>query len=194
MPDGDVLAAGAALSNAGYQQCVASECHIAKSTSSRPRPAEHFHLSKDLTLDLHRRSQALPNVTEFIASSSDSDSEADIIYATDPSLPKREAGLDTGAFPSSLYPVRIPSIRCYTEACMINYANGVRKIKSSDPSAHTYEHLHHLSMISYMGSYVYGPGISTLDSLSPRSRRFYRALITGEPSFDVAQEQLLADE
>jgi hypothetical protein len=106
-----------------------------------------------------------------------------------------------GAFPPSLYPVRIPSPRCFTEACLLGFLREHDRTKDGDDLGHmrgdmsniSYE-LDFMGMVAYMVQYVYRTGQYSLDSLSPRFRDFVKDFMDDDVPYHVSRDILIASE
>jgi hypothetical protein len=194
VPDSDIFAARAALCNAGLKLCVNQDCVVVTQIITRPAPDAHFHITTDTSVCLRRQSRTLFNISDLNIRPTTADPEIDLIYASNPSLPRERIGFCEGSFHPSLYPVRIPSVHCFTEACLLNFLREVDGLDRSGSNNMLRYDPYFLSMVLYMVTYVYRPGVFNTDSLPPRFRDFVNAIITGNPPLQVASKKLLASE
>ena len=169
-------------------------CVVVTQTITRPAPDAHFHITTDTSVCLRRQSRTLFNILNLNIQPMAADAETDLIYASDPSLPGERIGFGEGSFHPSLYPVRIPSVRCFTEACLLNFLQEVDGLDPSGPNNTLRYDSYFLSMVLYMVTYIYRPGLFNTDSLQSRFRDFVNAIITGDPPFQVAREKLIASQ
>ena len=190
VPDDMVSRARKILQNAGMELCSEFKCIVVK-VRSRPPPVSHFHLdTKDVHIYLYPQSQVLPNVSDLRTA----EAQEQLISASDPSLPRSRIGYGKGAFESESSCVRVPSISCFVEACLVNF---VRQARKKD---WTCSHdLHYMGWITYVTEYVYPRGYLDLDSLRPVFREFLLdAFIKNTSnitaSFGAARDKLVASE
>lgn len=161
---------------------------------TRPAPDAHFHITTDTSVCLRRQSRTLFNISDLNIRPTTADPEIDLIYTSNPSLPRERIGFGEGSFHPSLYPVRIPSVHCFTETCLLNLLREVDGLDWSGSNNMLRYDPYFLSMVLYMVTYVYRPGVFNTDSLLPRFRDFVNAIITGNPPLQVARKKLLASE
>lgn len=102
--------------------------------------------------------------------------------------------MGVGALSPSLYPIRIPSARCLTEACLFNYLREFEKVPALDAQGLPRFDFYFMVIIAYMAEYVYLVETYSLDSLYPPFREFVHAFMTGECPFYVARDRLIASE
>ena len=74
----------------------------------------------------------------------------------------------------------------------LNFLREVDGLDRSGPSNMLRYDGYFLSMVAYMVTYVYRPGVSSTHSLPLRFRDFVNAILTGDPPFQVAREKLIA--
>jgi len=89
-----------------------SECRLRGDFHPFPPPARHLYINLDIIISLLKESELLYSLLSLDLQSLN----GDIILASDPRLPGAQPGRGQGAFPSHLYPVRIPTAPRYIEA------------------------------------------------------------------------------
>jgi hypothetical protein len=194
VPDRDIPVARTALCDAGLKLCVDQNCVVVTQIITGPVPDGHFHVTVDTFVYLRRQSRTLFNIPDLNIRPITADPETDLIYASNPSLPKERMGFGEGSFHPSLYPVRIPSVRCFTEACLLNFLREIDGLDRSGRGDMLRYDLYFLSMVCYMITYVYRPGVFNMDSLQPRFRDFVNAIMKGDPPLQVARKKLVESE
>ncbi|QVM10265.1 hypothetical protein D8B26_004925 [Coccidioides posadasii str. Silveira] len=173
-------------STAGLVSCTDQNC-IVVTVRSRPPPINHFHLdTEDTHIYLYPLSEVLPNIPSI------PDAGDKIISASDLGcLPEPIIGYGKGAFAPEYSSVRVPSISCFLEACLVNYARLARGIEDNLGCCHD---LHYMSWASYLIQYVHPRGYLNLDSLQPVFRDFIvnGFLENSTAAFVAAREKLIA--
>ncbi|EZF10800.1 hypothetical protein H113_08077 [Trichophyton rubrum MR1459] len=173
-------------SAAGLVSCADQNCIIV-TIRSRPPPTNHFHLdTEDTHIYLYPLSEVLPNIPSI------PDAGDKIISASDLGcLPGPIIGYGKGAFAPEYSSVLVPSISCFLEACLVNYAHLARGIEDNPGCCHD---LHYMSWASYLVQYVHPRGYLNLDLLQPVFRNFMinGFLENSTAGFVAAREKLIA--
>jgi hypothetical protein len=177
LPDELILKGFETLFSAGVLDCKQiSDCRLRGDFHAFPPLAGHLHTNQDLTISFLKESEPFCSLSRLDLQVLN----GDIILASDPRPPLAQLGRGQGAFPSHLYPVRIPTAPRYTEVII--------QLSVRDRS----HHFHHswMALLTYMLEYVDGSAILQEDYLESQFRPFYYSLKSGDANWKVTLDEL----
>ncbi|PLN82444.1 hypothetical protein BDW42DRAFT_80989 [Aspergillus taichungensis] len=167
VPDALLETGLSTLSHAGLASCTQdAQCPFVNSVIPYLATAQHLHLSDDLVLSLHRKSDTLWELPDFEI---DANNE-DIMSAADTRLPPAILGRGEGRFPPRLSGVRIPSAVRYCEAIILLLCRDHESLR---------EH-YWMAILTYLLEYVDETEIFQENWLREDYRPFYGAMKQGD--------------
>jgi hypothetical protein len=169
VPDEAIPEATHLLHHARFRPCsLGKECYHSHERADRwsPPAAEHFHWNDPNVLLLFRKSEIFSKLANLSLDPESASNPRIISGSNRKYVPEHEPGSGIGAFPSNLYPVRVPSAPCLVEA----YASQFLSLK--DRRYFGYWQV----QLSYVGSYIDKKGRLDLQKVEDRSRKFYQGL------------------
>ena len=154
-----------------------------------PAPTAHVHLDQTICILLFKKSETLlrlplsPPIQPNRELLRGEKANKDVKTASDPHLPSDKPGRGKGRFPSTLYPVRIPSANQLLEAYTLLMIRDRGQI---------YEHFWS-AMLSYLREYVEETGLIMHQELEPWCRALYGAMFASAGPLGAILDKLKSE-
>ncbi|KAL4820616.1 hypothetical protein BDW67DRAFT_97199 [Aspergillus spinulosporus] len=176
VPDALIETSLSALSHAGFPLCTQGANCPHQTVAPCLATAIHLHISDELVISLHRKSDVLWDFPDFEVNAN----STYIMSAADPRLPPARLGRGQGRFPPSLSDVRIPSAVRYCEAIILLLCRDHGS--SSEP--------YWMAILTYLLEFVVETDIFQEDWLREGYRQFYGAMKQADPKMYLHLEML----